>query len=188
MLEQERKRATRLPVTVREAGVDGWSEVRNLHATSLRAVSGSVLDGDQLVAYLNRVYAPDYTSALQAQSLLTVWYEDRLVATAGWLPADDAGLSARITSVFVSPLYWRMGLGRQIVGAIEERAKAAGFYAFSARVLPSALSFFEAIGYQRSSLGVVSLGTLNGVPVVFIRKGQAIVPESRISKSAAGAG
>ncbi len=182
----EFEKATRLPLRLRKADPDCWSDVRDLHATSLRRVSGPALDIEQIEAFLTQIYSPDYTSALQSQSLHTAWFERQLVATAGWIPADDAGLSARITAVFVSPLYLRMGVGRHIVTAVEAEAAAAGFQAFSARVLPPALPFFEALGYTRSSLGVFSVGTENGVPVVFMRKDRQIaaVPAGRTAERA----
>ena len=172
MPDGECEKTARLPLLVRDASPDCWSDVRNLHATALRQLRSPTLDADQVTAFLGNIYSPDYTSTLQSQSLLTAWYDDELVATSGWLPADDSGMSARITAVFVSPLYTRMGVGRRMVRAIERKAGAAGFQSFSARVLPPALPFFEAMGYQRSSLGVFTVGTEYGIPIVFMRKGK----------------
>ena len=163
--------AVRLPVELRGAGLDDWSAVRELHASAFRALAGPTLDLSQVAAFVELIFAPDYTDALLTQDLQTAWYEGHLVATAGWVAADDSGASARITAVYVSPMFQRLGIGRRIVGAAEARARAAGFRSFTARVFPPALPFFGALGYARSSQGALSVGTQNGIPVYFVRKG-----------------
>jgi GNAT superfamily N-acetyltransferase len=159
-----------LRLVLRPAGVDAWSEIRSLHAASFKAMAGPLLETAHVAAFIERVYSPDYTDSLVMQDLQTAWHDRQLVGTAGWVPADDAGTSARITAVYVAPLFTRLGVGRQLVTAAEARARAAGFHAYAARVFPQALGFFEALGYVRSSQGAIAIGTENGIPVTFMRK------------------
>jgi GNAT superfamily N-acetyltransferase len=171
-VDDESPRDNPLGLTIREAGVDCWSAVRHLHATAFRTLAAPMLETTELAAFAEWVYSPDYTDLLQTQDLQTVWRDGILVGTAGWVPADDTGASARLTAVYVSPLFTRLGIGRQLVGLAEARARAAGFSAFTARVFPPALAFFQRLGYERSSHGAVSIGSENGIPVVFLRKGE----------------
>jgi GNAT superfamily N-acetyltransferase len=148
----------------------GRSDIRSLHASSFRALAAPALDASQVAAYVDWIYSPDYTDVLITQDLLTAYYEHHLVGTAGWIPADDAGVSARISAVYVAPLFARLGIGRRLLAAAEARAEMAGFRSFSARVFPKAFGFFESMGYARSSQGALSIGTDNGIPVTFMRK------------------
>lgn len=159
-----------LRLDIREAGPESWSEIRNLHATSFRTLTGPHLDPPEVVAFLERIYSPDYTDLLQISDIVCAVYERRIIATAGWMPVDDAGSSVRITAVFTDPLFQRLGVGRCIVAAAETRARAGGFQALNARVFSPALAFFERLDYRRSSQGAFSVGTENGIPITFMRK------------------
>lgn len=155
---------------IRGADPDHWSDVRSLHAQAFRRLACPALDPGQCRAFITHIYAPDYTAALQMQDVHAAWYEGRIIGTAGWMPSDDRGTAARITSVFVSPLFARIGVGRRLVGAAEARARAAGFRIFVVRAFQPSAGFFESLGYVRSSQGVQVVGTENGIPVVFMRK------------------
>lgn len=160
------------------AGPDNWSEIRSLHALAFRRLAGPSIEPGQCEAFVARIYAPDYTAALETQDLRVAWYDGRAIGTAGWVPSDDSGTVARLTSVFVSPLYTRLGIGRRLVVAAEARARAAGFGTFAVRAFQPSAGFFEAVGYIRSSQGVQSVGTENGIPVVFMRKHIAATSEA----------
>lgn len=155
---------------IRGADPDHWSDVRSLHALAFRRLSCPALEPGQCRAFIAHIYAPDYTAALQMQDVHAAWYESRIIGTAGWMPSDDRGTAARITSVFVSPLFARIGIGRRLVVAAEARARAAGFRTFVVRAFQPSAGFFESLGYIRSSQGVQTVGTENGIPVVFMRK------------------
>ena len=156
---------------IRNAGLDHWSDIRDLHALSFRYLTGPSVEPSQCAAFLARIREPDYTLALQAQDLLVAWIDRQPVGTAGWVPFDGRGSTARITSVCVSPLFTRLGVGRRLVEAAEERASLSGYRGLAARVFPPSVDFFESLGYARSSQGVQSLGTQSDLPVVFMRKG-----------------
>lgn len=159
---------------IRGADPDHWSDVRSLHALAFRHLSCPALDPAQCQAFVSHIYAPDYTAALQMQDIQFGWYDGRVIGTAGWMPSDDRGTAARITSVFVSPLFARCGIGRRLVAAAEARARTAGFSTFVVRAFQPSAGFFDSLGYVRSSQGVQVVGTENGIPVVFMRKQEAV--------------
>ena len=156
---------------IRSADLDHWSDIRDLHALSFRHLTGPSVEPAQCAAFLARVREPDYTLALQTQDLLVAWIDHQPIGTAGWVPFDGRGSTARIASVCVSPLFTRLGVGRRLVEAAEERASLSGYRDLAARVFPPSVGFFESLGYTRSSQGVQSLGTQSDLPVVFMRKG-----------------
>ena len=164
-----------LPTELVPAGLDRWSEIRNLHASSFRKLIAASIEPEQVDAFVRWVNSPDYTDILQTHDLHMAVYGGRVVGTAGWVPSDDSGASARITAVFVAPLFLRLTVGRRLVEAAEARAAAAGFRSFTARAFSISAGFFEALGYQRSSQGVQSLGQSNDIPIIFLKKTPAAV-------------
>lgn len=178
MSDPRGQESEQLRVEIGAAGPDDWSEIRSLHAFAFRRLAGPSIEPSQCEAFVARIYAPDYTAALQAHDLQVAWYDGRAVGTAGWVPSDDRGMLARLTSVFVSPLYTRLGIGRRLVAAAEARARTAGFAAFAARAFQPTAGFFESVGYVRSSQGVQSVGTENGIPIVFMRKHDAAASDA----------
>jgi GNAT superfamily N-acetyltransferase len=162
-----------LRLEIRGADPDHWSDIRSLHAQAFRRLACPALEPRECQAFVDHIYAADYTAALQMQDIQVAWYEGRIIGTAGWMPSDDRGTAARITSVFVSPLFARIGVGRRLVTAAEARARTAGFRTFVARAFQPSAGFFESLGYVRSSQGVQTVGTENGIPVAFMRKQEA---------------
>ncbi len=170
--------------TPRAVTVDELSDVRYLHALSVKRLTASHLSEAEVAAFSSHVYSPSYASRLgdvaSAGRLLGVFIEGELVATAGWIPANDAGAVARLMAIFVSPLYAGLGLGRLIVEAAESKACQAGFNAFTVRVPVNAIDFFTSLGYQTASNGVWSLGNGVDLPVAFMRRQQP--PATQIGK------
>ena len=157
-------------VEIRGPGLDHWAEIRHLHAQAFRATAGAAVDPATSDTFVARIYEPDYTLTLQTHDLLVAWHDARPLGTAGWVPFDQQARVARITSVYVSPLFSRLGLGRTLVSAAEARALSAGYHAYAARTFQPTEGFFESLGYGRSSQGVQSVGREFDIPVVFMRK------------------
>ena len=165
-----------LTCLLRPIGIDEWSEVRHVHAAALVRLTGAEPGTREHGACHAFVYDPDYTDDLMDEDLWGIWLDGRLAGTAGWRPADDRGSAARITSVYVDPLFARLGLGRRLVEDAQRRAFAAGFRVFNTRATALSAAFFERLGYEISSYGVHALSGDLGFPVVFMRRGDPVVP------------
>jgi GNAT superfamily N-acetyltransferase len=173
MLDEERAGERLRPierVVIGPVGIDDWSDVRHVHAFSLEKLAAVALDPDEFAAIREWIASPEYTEELQNENLAAAWLDRHMIGTCGWCPADDAGSSARITSLFVSPLFTRLGVGRALLLDAERRAQVAGFASFTLRTAWTALGFFEALGYEVSSYGNASISGGRELPAVFMRK------------------
>lgn len=144
-----------------------------------------MLDQEVVSALKAHMAGAQYTQALQRENLWAATLDGLLVGTSGWLPSDDSGNSARITSVFVNPMFVRLGVGRLLVRNAETRARTAGFSSFTARAPETAAAFFAALGYEVTSHGVSQRVAGRAVPVTFMRRGDASRP---LPVHASGAG
>lgn len=154
--------------------IDAMSTVRHLHASSAKRLAAGMLSEAEIQAFVAHIYSPEYSARLTEIAAAGRLFEARLgdetVATAGWIPANDAGNVARLIGVFVSPLYARLGIGRRLVATAEEHARRAGFSTFTIRAPLGASEFFERQGYGIASHGVWPLTRDTALPVAFLRK------------------
>ena len=172
-------------ILIRPVGVDDWASIRYVHSTAFRLLSASFCTPNEIDAFTGFVRSQTYTDRLMWENLHTGWLGDELVGTAGWAPADDSGAQARITSVFVRPLFTRMGIGRRLVRDAEARARAAGFERFSARVTLNSVGFFEKLGYDVTSYGVHVVMGDQTMPVTYMRKRTGAAAPSLVAQEPA---
>ena len=159
---------------LRPITIDELSTVRHLHLMSARRLSASHLSEAELQAFCDHINSDPYTVRLIDQvrqgRLIAATLMDEIVATAGWIPANDSGATARMMAIFVAPLYALHGLGRLVVEAAEAQAAYAGFRVFTHRAPIGAVGFFTRLGYDTASHGVWMLPNDQPMPVGFMRK------------------
>lgn len=156
-------------------GIDDWSDVRHVHRISFEKLIGPWLEPEHADAFRERIATPEYVDEQNLENLMGLWFDGQLSGTCGWLPGDDTGTVARMTALFVLPVFTRMGFGRLLLRTVEERTAAAGFQSLMLRSTAMSLGFFEAAGYQVSSQGVATLVPGVDMPVVFMRKPLGVV-------------
>jgi GNAT superfamily N-acetyltransferase len=153
---------------VRPIGLDDFSEVRYLHASSLSAQTVDVLTDEEVAAFSALVYSAAYTEMLMQEELYGAWLEEELVGTVSWHAIGDDGQSAGIGPVFVH--YARLGIGRRLLTEAEARARQSGFDKFAGWATANAVPFFQRLGYKIVSRGVKTLSPTCALPVAFLRK------------------
>ncbi len=164
---------------IRRANVDDYSDVRYVHAAAFKAGTSPQLSDAESRSFISHVNSPDYADVLQRMDLLVAVVNGQLVGTAAWSAGDDSGSSARISSVFVDPMFVGCGIGRRLVREIEKRAADAGFARFTIRATANAVAFFQGLGYEVASHGVGSISAAEGtMPVTFLRKAVAATVEA----------
>jgi GNAT superfamily N-acetyltransferase len=176
-------------IALRPVGLDDWASVRYVHSAAFRAHANGHFTEAECDAFTNFVRSQRYIDRLIGQNVHAAWLDGELIGTSGWTPADDNGALARITAVFVRPLFTGMGIGRRLVLNAESHARAAGFERFSARVLVNAVGFFEKLGYDVTSHGVQTIGADQDLPITYMRKHAATdAPADRAAKASSNVG
>jgi GNAT superfamily N-acetyltransferase len=170
-------------LAIRRVSVDEHSHVRHLHAKAMASQSAESLSEGEIEAFIAFVRSAAYSDSLMAEDVHGAFIDSQLVGTASWHANGDDGQAARIASVFVHPLFVRLGIGRRLLAEVEARAFQSGFAHFSVSATINAVPFFERLGYQVASRGVRTLGPACALPVAFLRK---IVPrQARAAQPAA---
>jgi GNAT superfamily N-acetyltransferase len=158
---------------VRAVGLDDWSAIRQLHALVLKRLTGILFDEAAATALQDYVGTPDYTDELSRQNMSVALVDGHIVGTCGWIASDDHGRAARITALFMDPLFTRLGIGRRLVWDAEARARTAGFQTITTRATDMTAEYFAALGYEVSSQGIVTPVPGLAIPVLFMRKRDA---------------
>ena len=157
--------------TIRRLVVDDMAVVRHIHASSFRVYAGPFLTDEEMAAYLAYVRSADYTDDLLRCDVYGAVINGQVVGTAAWRAGDDQGSSARISAVYVDPLFTHAGIGRRLIADVEARAHQSGFKRFVTRVTGNAVPFFERLGYDIASHGVSLIAMpVAAIPVTFMRK------------------
>jgi GNAT superfamily N-acetyltransferase len=157
-------------LAIRRVGLDDHSNVRHLHARSMQSQSGDALSDAEIAAFLAFVGSPAYSDSLLAEEIYGAFVDGQLIGTAAWQVNGDDGESARVSSVFVHPLFARLGIGGRLLAEVEERASRSGFDQIGTSTTINAVAFFERNGYREASRGVKAFGLDCWLPVAFLRK------------------
>jgi putative acetyltransferase len=155
---------------LRRIGLDDHSQVRHVHARAMRAHCGDILNEAELASFLDFVNSPVYSDHVLAEEVHGAFVDGQLVGTASWLANGDDGETARIASVFVDPMFARLGIGGRLLAEVEARAAQSGFSQLGASATLNAVPFFERHGYAEASRGVKAFGPACWLPVAFLRK------------------
>jgi GNAT superfamily N-acetyltransferase len=162
---------------IRAVDLDDWSAVRALHHSSFQRTVAPLLDDEAVGVATTYMSGPDYIEGLRHENLHAAWLDGFLVGTCGWVPGDDAVAAARITSVFVDPLFNGLGLGRLLVQDAEARAWAGGYRSYSTRAADHAVGFFLALGYEVTAFGLSARTSELAVPITYMRR-RPVMPVS----------
>ena len=155
-------------LSLRPIGIDDFSSLRYLHATSLRAQTLEVLSDEELAAFIRLVYSPVYTSLLMKEEVYGSWLDGELIGTVSWHAGGSSGSTASIGGIFVR--HPRLGIGRRLLAEAEARVHQSGFERLSACATANAVPFFLKFGYEPVSRGVRSLSVECVLPVTFVKK------------------
>lgn len=155
-------------LSLRAIGIDDFSSLRYLHATSLRAQTLDVLSDEEIAAFIRLVYSPGYTDLLMKEEVYGAWIDGDLIGTVSWHAGGSGGATATIGGIFVR--HPRLGIGRRLLAEAETRAHQCGFERLSACATANAVPFFLRFGYEKVSRGVRSMSFECVLPVTFVKK------------------
>lgn len=158
------------PIEIRPARLEDLSSIRYLHGASFRALATPILGPDETEIAAKFIRSPAYADKLFADKLFAAFIEQQLVATAGWATPTSGSSGARLRSLYVSPLFGGLGIGRRLVKLVEGDARQAGYTSYSVRATANVVGFFERLDYRITSQGVRNLEGNLTLPVFFMRK------------------
>jgi GNAT superfamily N-acetyltransferase len=168
------RRAVAASAVIKGVEFDHLSDVRYLHAHSLKSLATGEFSDEDFTAAKAVIYSPKYVDglggAIRRKQFFGAWVGQTLVGTSGWSMMDDSASTARIRSIFVSPLYSRMGLAQKLLAHTEQHASNLGYDTYSVRSMANATGFFVRQGYAVTSHGVRNILPGRTVPVTFLRK------------------
>ena len=133
---------------LRPVSIDDLSNVRYLHASSYRSLVGPTVDPDEADTFLGLVNSPYYADQILAERHFAAWLGRELVGSAGWVLSDDGTRCARLSSVFVQPMFTRCGVGRRLVRHVEGDARDMGVERFHLKATENSVGFWEKLGYR----------------------------------------
>lgn len=155
---------------IRPVGLDDWASVRTLHTSAFQRFVVPLIEQEAGAAAVAHLGSPEYLDDLRQENLHCAWLDGYLAGTCGWVPGDDAVAAARITSVFVDPLFNGLGIGRRLVQDAEARAWAAGYRSYAARAADHSVGFFLALGYEVTAFGLSARAGELAVPITYMRR------------------
>lgn len=155
---------------LRRLTADDCSALRYVHETAVRHLSNEVLTDEDVAEWGQFVRSPAYSDRLMNSRNIGAWYDGQLLGTGGWRPSRDDAKVARITALYVQPVFANCGIGGRLLAAVESEATAAGFTDFSVRSIQNAAGFFQTHGYRISSYGIRVISPRLSIPVTFMRK------------------
>lgn len=155
---------------LRPLSVDDLSAARYIHAASFAGAAQDHYSRADIDAFTAFVRSPRYADLLLGNRAVAAWIGPEMVGTAAWSAGEPPSPTARILAVFVRPLFTGEGIGRQLVGYIEDEARAAGYRALEVSATLNAVGFFQDLGYLLVREGTWALPLGHEMPVAFMRK------------------
>ncbi len=163
--------ATGPSLQFRLAGIDDYSTIRHVHASAVRALNERLIDQGDVALSVATIYSADYITDLIAKSTQVAMLNGDIIGTCAWSATDDRGLSARISALFVLPLFQGQGYARQLIQHTEQAAARHGYSRFTAIVPVAVVPLYDQLDYTTASFGT-SRDVVPGVAVqvAFVRK------------------
>ncbi|MEO1204840.1 MAG: GNAT family N-acetyltransferase [Pseudomonadota bacterium] len=156
---------------IRQVIADDMSDLRHVHETSVRLLARDMMTPEDVDEWSRFVRSPAYTDKLFSNPNLGVWLDGQMIAAASWQPSTDQQDTAKITALFVRPMFALSGVGARLLEIVEAETAAAGFQSLTIRSFQSATGFFQSKGYRISSYGIRVISPRLSFPVTFMRKG-----------------
>jgi len=167
---------------LRLATRDDLPALRDLIPLSVRSLSRDHYTDEQIESGLRHVFGPD-TLLIDDGTYFVVDADAGLAAAGGWSKRDTlfggdqaqraedrlldpATEPARIRAFYVHPDWARRGLGKRIVEACVDAAKAAGFRRMELAATLPGIALYRACGFEEHEAFVAPTPDGVGLPVV----------------------
>jgi GNAT superfamily N-acetyltransferase len=177
---------------LRKANLDDREAIEQLIVESARGLSRQDYSDSQIEAAIASVFGVD-TNLLVDQTYFVAESSGMLIGCGGWSKRktlfggdqfvnrdpgelDPKSEAAKIRAFFVHPKFARKGIGRAILLACENEARAAGFRSVELMSTLPGIPFYETCGYQRDERVEIELAIGVRLELLPMRKD---LPESQ---------
>ena len=174
------------PLVIRPASLADVAALRELQVVAMRALGASYYTPTEVEAAVRYVCVPDRT-LIEDGTYLVAELDGRLVGCGGWSlrrkayaePADGRSDAdrldpliepTRIRAMFTAPDVARRGVGRAILVAAENAARAAGFSCARLGATLSGEGFYRRSGYAEIGRETAPLPDGTAIAVVLMEK------------------
>jgi GNAT superfamily N-acetyltransferase len=171
---------------IRPARLDEIGALRELQRSAMRSLGAGHYNPAQVAAAIRYVCVPD-RGLIDDGSYLVAELDGRLVGCGGWSlrrkayagPADsqtdgerlDPAIEpTRIRAMFTAPEVARQGIGRAILNAAEDAARAAGFWRARLGATLSGEAFYRRSGYVEIGRELAPLPDGTALEVILMEK------------------
>ena len=163
-----------MPISIRLAVIEDVLALQELIPVSVRALSASYYDSRQIESALTYMFGVD-TQLIRDKTYFVAEAEGEIVGCGGWSKrallfggdqwkSDEDGKllepgkdPARIRAFYVHPRWSRKGIGRQIISACEDAARASGFTRLELVATLPGQPLYSASGYSIAEPVAVTL-------------------------------
>ena len=132
--------------TIRPARVPDAAAILAVHIASIRKMCGPHYTPAQIEAWVGPKRREHYEQAM-ASSIVLVAERDGVIVGFGECAA--AGTDGEVRALYLHPDHVGAGLGGQLLGALEDAARARGARAMHVCSSLNAIAFYERAGYAR---------------------------------------
>jgi putative acetyltransferase len=139
---------------VRRAREDDLAAVMAVHRASIVELCSAVYSPAQIAQWAGGISAERYAKLFEERRMFVC---ERADAILGFGILDVIG--GRVFAVYVSPLAVREGVGRRLLEAMEDEARAAGVEWLELHATLNAVPFYERAGYASNGETVVRLSS-----------------------------
>ena len=116
-----------------------------IHARAIRDLASSHYDEATIDAWVGRRTAADYAGPIATRTMIVAEDAGGSLAGFGQL-APDAGV---VEACYVDPAHARRGVGRRIMAALEDAARAHGRTRLLLHASRNAVPFYASLGWSR---------------------------------------
>jgi len=163
-----------MPISIRLAVTEDVPALQQLIPVSVRALSTTYYDSPQIESALTYMFGVD-TQLIRDKTYSVAEAEGQIVGCGGWSKrsllfggdqwkSDEDGKllepskdPARIRAFYVHPRWTRRGIGRQIISACEDAARASGFTRLELVATLPGQPLYSASGYSIAEPVAVTL-------------------------------
>jgi putative acetyltransferase len=141
-------------LSIRRAQQEDCQSIGSVHAAAVRGIRTTLYTPEEIQAWAIPRKPESYEESIRSKEFF-VAEEGDIIVGFGVLNQENAEVEA----VYVSPEAGRRGIGLEVLGKLEERARTLGLWALRLNASLNAVPFYEKAGYVAQAESKYRLAT-----------------------------